>query len=184
MAKNTELMAFEDFYQWTNLGHKTTEAIDMVADKYGVSKRTVFRWRKDYNWEQLATERSVKVNQQLAEDIKDKSDARVKDFRKPFIGILNRLVAQCVHNNTVEIKSVKDLVLVIETINKLQKEMDFGTTQIISSEYSRTKHMAEINSVLKQLNEKNPHELEEEKKQNGEDDTNASGLHETEVLGD
>ncbi|MGI6564898.1 IS630 transposase-related protein [Methanosphaera sp.] len=184
MARNTELMAFEDYYLQTKMGHKSNEAVTFVADKYDVTKRTVFRWKKDYNWDKLATERSIKANEQLAEDIKHESDAAVKDFRKPFISILNRLIAQCVHENEVRITNVKDLVMVMETISKLQKELDIGRTQIVSSEYDRTKHMNEINSLLGQLNKESEHDLELEQQLEEETRENEGGLHQTEVFGD
>ena len=179
MVKNTELMAFEDYYVYTKCGHKPNEAVNYVADKYDVTKRTVFRWKKDYNWDKLATERSIKANEQLADDIRHESDAAVKDFRKPFIGILNRLIAQCVHENEVRINNIKDLVLVMETISKLQKELDIGRTQIVSSEYNRTKHVKEINSLLGQLNKESEHDLAEEQRLEEETRENESGLQQT-----
>ena len=61
------------------------------------------------------------------------------------------MIKQCIHNNQVEIKTPKELVIVMETVIKLQKELDLNNTTIISSEYSREKHVKEINKLLKDL---------------------------------
>lgn len=174
MVNNRELMAFEEYYTLTKTGIKPTDAITQVAEKFEVGKRTVYRWKKEYNWDKLATERSIKANESLAKDIKEQSDAVVKDFRKPFIKILNRLVARCVHENEVKINNVKELVTVMDTVSKLTKELDIGRTQIVSSEYSRTKHINEINNVLKELKTEQKRDLTVERNLEEEARENAS----------
>lgn len=184
MARSRELLAFEEYYTLTKTGIKPTDAITQVAEKFDVGKRTVYRWKKDYNWDKLATERSIRANEELADDIKEQSDMVVKDFRKPFIKILNRLVARCVHENEVKINSVKDLVTVIETVNKLQRELDIGRAEIVSAEYNRTKHVKEINSLLYELKERNEHDLMKEQDQESMRREHESRLHQTEVYED
>lgn len=184
MASSRELMAFEEYYTLTKTGVKLTDAITQVAEKFEVGKRTVYRWKKEYNWDKLATERSIKANQELAKDIKEQSDAVVKDFRKPFVDLLTRLVARCVHENEVKINNVKELVTVIETATKLQKELDIGRTQIISSEYSRTKHVKEINSVLSELKKKDDYSLKSEQEKEELKREDESRLQQAEVLED
>ena len=174
MVNNRELMAFEEYYTLTKTGIKPTDAITQVAEKFEVGKRTVYRWKKEYNWDKLATERSIKANESLAKDIKEQRDAVGNDFRKPFIKILNRLVARCVHENEVKINNVKELVTVMDTVSKLTKELDIGRTQIVSSEYSRTKHVNEINNVLKELKTEQKRDLTVERNLEEEARENAS----------
>lgn len=159
--------AFNKYYELVSTNVKPRKAILMLKDEYGVSEKTIYNWRHDYEWDKRATERSIKINKELAKDIQNQADKAVKDFKKPFISILNRLIKECIHNNRVEIKTPKELVTVMETVVKLQKELDMGTTNIISSEYSRDKHMKEINSLLKEVQHESIRETPKEERERG-----------------
>lgn len=151
MQSMNKTEAFNKYYEMVSTGVKPRKAILALKEEYGVSEKTIYNWRHDYEWDKRATERSIKINKELAKDIQNQADKAVKDYKKPFISILNRLIKECIHNNRVEIKTPKELVTVMETVIKLQKELDMGTTNIISSEYSRDKHMKEINALLKEV---------------------------------
>ncbi len=151
MQNSKQIEAFNRYFEYTSTGMKVRPAIQKIKKEFGVSEKTVYNWRNNFQWDKRATERSIKLNKELAQDIQNQADKAVKDYKKPFISILNRLIKQCIHNNQVEIKTPKELVTVMETVIKLQKELDMHTTNIISSEYSREKHVKEINSLLKEL---------------------------------
>lgn len=151
MKNSQQIEAFNKYFEYVTTGDKPRVAMQKIKKEYGVSEKTVYNWRNKFQWDKRATERSIKINQELANDIKNQANKVVKDYKKPFISILNRLIKECIHNNRVEIKTPKELVTVMETVIKLQKELDMNTANIISSEYSREKHVKEINSLLKEL---------------------------------
>ena len=62
----------------------------------------------------------------------------------------------------------------MDTVSKLTKELDIGRTQIVSSEYSRTKHVNEINNVLKELKTEQKRDLTVERNLEEEARENAS----------
>ena len=167
--------AYNKYFELVTTGDKPSQAIKKISKESGVSERTVYNWKSKYRWDEKCTERSIKINKELAKDIEHQADKAVRDFKKPFISILNRLIKQCVHNDEVKITSTKDLVLVMETVVKLQKQLDMNTVNIISSEYSRDKHTKAINSVLKELQQQSITQTTSTTKEEG--DTLENGLH-------
>lgn len=180
MKNSQQIEAFNKYFEYVTTGDKPRKAIQKIKNEYGVSEKTVYNWRNDYQWDKKATERSIKINQELAEDIKNQAQKVVKDYKKPFISILNRLIKECIHNNRVEIKTPKELVVVMETVIKLQKQLDMNTTNIISSEYSREKHVKEINSLLRELQHDSISIPQDNQKEHG--DTIEDGLQDSENI--
>ena len=146
--------AFELYFRLTSTGVKTSAAMRQISDEVGISVRQLYVWKKQGEWDRRCVERSVELNETLSGLLKEESDEYVGDFRKPFVKILNTLVEDCfrgVNEDKVEITNVRELVSVIELSVKLQKEMQFDMPEIVSAEYSREKHVAEINKVLDRL---------------------------------
>jgi len=177
LKNSTQIEAFNKYFEYVTTGDKPRRAIQKIKDEYGVSEKTVYNWRNDYQWDKRATERSIKLNSELAKDIQNQANKAVKDYKKPFISILNRLIKECIHNKSVEIKTPKELVVVMETVIKLQKELELTNVNIISSEYSREKHVKEINSLLKELQTETVSASSDNKTE--ESDTLESGLQNT-----
>lgn len=153
-TQSKQIQAFNQYFELTKTGVKIDDAMKQIAEEFNVSRRTLYRWKKDYFWDKHATEKSIELNKKMAEELDEQSKKAVRDFRKPFINILNKLIARCVHEQELRIVKVSDLVLVMETVIKLQKELDIGTKEIVSSDYDREKHVKEINGLLRAL--KNP----------------------------
>lgn len=177
---NKELIAFEKYYALTKTGIDPSVAVRTIANELDITVRTVYNYKKKGQWDKRATERSIKANEELAKDLKEESDKAVKDQRKPFISILNRLIGVCVKKNEIEIKNVRELLQVMELSVQFQKELDMQDVPIISAEYSPEKHIKEINSVLAKVKQRDDEAL---KKEFGEK-ADESGLQQTEVLGD
>ena len=148
-----ELRAFELYFSLTCGGCRTVEAVRRISEELGVSVRTVYDWKKRGDWDRRCAERSAEVNGKLAGLLREESDSSVEDFRRPFIRILNGLVDVCVRGNSVQIESVKDLISVIELSVKLQRELDLSHVNVVGVDYSREKHIDEINGVLRKLHE-------------------------------
>lgn len=155
--------AYNKYFELVTTGTKPAYAIRDIAKEADVSERTVYNWKAKYRWDEKVTERSIKLNKELAKDIEAQADQVVKDYKKPFINILNRLIKQCIHDHEVKIETTKDLVLVMETVVKMQKQLDMNTVNIISSEYSRDKHTKAINNVLKELQQESITQSEKNK---------------------
>ena len=163
MMSVKENTAFEKYYQLTQTGVKTTSAIQNIANELDVSVRTVYKWKKSGQWDKRATERSIETSKKIQQDLARKGDDVVTDFRKPFIKMLNRLVMRCMKADKLEIQSIKELLDVMELSTRLQKELDMVNVPIISAEYSREKHIKEINTVLGKLKERDEKEIAKEK---------------------
>lgn len=173
------LRAFEQYYSLTKTGISPSVAVTTIANDLDVTTRTVYQWKKKGQWDKMATERSIKANQQLAEDIKEEADNAVKDQRRPYIKILNGLIGKCMRANEIQINNVKDLIQVMQLSVQLQKELDMQDIPIISAEYSPDKHIKAINDVLAKVKERDDKAL---KKEFEEQDNGKSGLQQTTIL--
>ena len=154
MSGGRDVEAFEEYFKLTSTGCRTKEACRRVADKFGVSLRTVFTWKKKGAWDVRCTERSVAVNRNLVEKLRQQSDKYVEDFRKPFVEILDGLIDNCITAGDVQVANVKELLACMELSVRLQKELDMGNVPVVSAEYSREKHIDEINGLLGKLKER------------------------------
>lgn len=173
------LRAFEQYYSLTKTGISPSVAVTTIANDLDVTTRTVYKWKKQGQWDKRATERSIKANEELAQEIKEEADNAVKDQRRPYIKILNGLIGKCMRAGEIQINTVKELVTVMELSVQLQKELDMQDVPIISAEYSPDKHIKAINDVLARVKERDDKEL---KKEFGEHEDGKSGLQQTKIL--
>lgn len=147
--------AFNLYFELLGTGVNVNRAVDIVADRLGVSRKSVFLWKRRFDWDGLVCERSRVVNEELAGELELLSDGVVRDFREPFIRVLSGLVSACVRDNRVRINSVSDLVRVIDCIGRLQAEL--GLQDMVKgesggrAEYDRNRHVAETDKVLREL---------------------------------
>lgn len=146
-----ELRAFERYFSLTCGGCRTVEAVRRISDELGVGVRTVYDWKKRGDWDRRCAERSAEVNGRLAGLMREEGDGELEDFRRPFVRILNGLVDACIRGDEVRIESVRDLISVIDLSVKLQRELDLSHVNVVGVDYSRDKHIDEINSVLRKL---------------------------------
>lgn len=173
------LRAFEQYYSLTKTGVSTSVAVTTIANDLDVTTRTVYDWKKKGQWDKRATERSIKANEDLAQEIKEEADNAVKDQRRPYIKILNSLIAKCMRAGDIQINNVKDLINVMSLSIQLQKELDMQDVNIISAEYSPDKHIKAINDVLAKVKERDDKEL---RKEFGEHKDGKSRLQQTKIL--
>lgn len=173
------LRAFEQYYSLTKTGILPSVAVNTIANDLDVTTRTVYGWKKKGQWDKRATERSMKANEELAQEIKEEADNAVKDQRRPYIKILNGLIGKCMRANEIQINNVKDLLAVMTLSVQLQKELDMQDINIISAEYSPDKHIKAINDVLAKVKERDDKAL---KKEFGAEENGKSGLQQTKIL--
>ena len=176
---NKQLRAFEQYYSLTKTGIPTSVAINTIANDLDVSTRSVYKWKKEAQWDKRATERSIKANEELADEIKEEADNAVKDQRRPYIKILNGLIGRCMRANEIKINSVKELIQVMTLSVQLQKELDMQDVPIISAEYSPEKHIKAINDVLAKVKERDDKAL---RKEFGETEDGKGRLQQTKIL--
>lgn len=173
------LRAFEQYYSLTKTGISPSVAVTTIANDLDVSTRTVYGWKKKGQWDKRATERSIKANESLAQEIKEEADNAVKDQRRPYIKILNGLIGKCMRAGDIQINNVKELIQVMTLSVQLQKELDMQDVNIISAEYSPDKHIKAINDVLARVKERDDKAL---RKEFGEEEDGKGGLHKTKIL--
>jgi hypothetical protein len=173
------LRAFEQYYSLTKTGILPSVAVTTIANDLDVSTRTVYEWKKKGQWDKRATERSMKANEELAQEIKEEADNAVKDQRRPYIKILNGLIGKCMRAGEIQINNVKDLIAVMTLSVQLQKELDMQDVHIISAEYSPDKHIKAINDVLAKVKERDDKAL---KKEFGDLENGKGGLHKAKIL--
>jgi transposase-like protein len=116
--------AFEHYYLKLNEGMTAGESVLSVANTFGVNRRTVRRWRKNFDWENKTAIRDINIQDSLEEKI----NTTIVDNKAKYLGIihfsLNKYVEE-VNNKTREpipIENSRDLVRLIRTSLLIQNQ--------------------------------------------------------------
>lgn len=109
--------AFNYWFNLTQKGYSTTEAIEMTAEWIGIGKRRMWVWYKDLEWKQKAEKRMVEIQKELEK----KENKTLANNKKKYLDICHKLLYNYVEQGLVaNIESVKDLETIIKTCLVLQ----------------------------------------------------------------
>lgn len=108
--------AYEHYFTLRQQGQTTTQAIVQVAREYNVSETTVWRWKKEFNWDEREAIRGAEIQRGLEEKLNEK----IIDNKACYLAKLNKLII----NANVSIKTVSELVSAIRMASELQGHAD------------------------------------------------------------
>ena len=110
----------EAYLYWFNLtekGYNTTDAIKVTAEHCGVVERAVWNWYNKFNWQERATIRRDKI----MEEVEKKENRTLAENRVSYLKILHKLLDDYIQEGLpAQIESVKDLEIVIKNCLVLQ----------------------------------------------------------------
>jgi len=116
--------AFEYYY---SLGDKRNSS--SVAVQYKVSERSIFKWSKNFNWQERIEQRDIEISKGLEIktnetiiSIKAGFKAEIKVQLNIFKTMLNKLIKkfkESEENEIIEIKKIDDLKIVTDCYEKL-----------------------------------------------------------------
>ena len=131
--------AFNYWFQLTQKGYTTTEAIEMTAEWVGIKKRRMWVWYKDLEWKQKAEERRKEIQKVLEK----KENKTLADNKKKYLDICHKQLYDYVEQGlNADINSMKELTELIKmclvlqdapsnvTKNDTEVQMDIDNSQL------------------------------------------------------
>ena len=105
------LDAFEYYFQCKQSGHNTTESIRLVKSKCNVSEKTLYHWKKEFDWDGREAIRSLEINNKIQE----KTNNSIVDNKIQYLGIYHRLLKKLADKGyNIDINNINDLNMVIK----------------------------------------------------------------------
>lgn len=109
------------YYYWFNLtesGYSSSEAIEKTAKHYGFSERNVWRWYSDFGWSEKARLKRKKI----IEEYEKQDNSSLAQNRINYLKILHKLLDEYVKAGLpTKIESVRDLEIIIKNCLVLQE---------------------------------------------------------------
>ena len=103
-----QLEAFELYY---SLGSERN--LQLVADKLGRSKRTVWGWSSKYNWDNRVTQRALELAKQTGlEELHRETLSIRAEYRKQMDALLEQAYKD-IQEGKLQIESIEDLEIVV-----------------------------------------------------------------------
>ncbi len=129
--------AFEHYFTLRQTGHNITEAVKQVADNFGFSETTIWKWKKRLRWDEKESIRAAEVDRRVSERLNEK----LVDFKVNYLILLNDLVNDVIQKreekgkSSFTIRSVSDLERIIKLSLLLHGEATDRVEEDIHSDY-------------------------------------------------
>jgi transposase len=113
--------AFEHYY---GLGDeiKIDAKIGLVASKHGVTKKTIYQWKKSFNWDERKRNRDTNNAQKLAE----KTNTLVVDAKSKYLILIKDTLLE--YRKALKSGNIRYNVRDLETLAKLELLLREGET--------------------------------------------------------
>lgn len=110
----------EAYFYWFNLtekGYSTTDAIKLTAEHSGVVERAMWKWYKNFKWKERAEIRREKI----MKEVEKQENRTLAENRISYLKILHKLLDDYIQDGLpAQIETVKDLEIVIKNCLVLQ----------------------------------------------------------------
>ena len=117
--KQIHLDAFEKYFIHKQAGINTTEAIEKVWLTGKVSKKTLWKWKREFDWDEKEAIRSLEITKKVSE----KTNTTIVDNKVTYLGIIHKLLRKLQDGDyNIEIRNVSDVDKLIRTALLLQDE--------------------------------------------------------------
>lgn len=116
--EQTHLDAFELYFKFRQEGLKVKESIERVAVEQNLGKSTLWKWKKNFNWDDKEAVRSAEINQ----EVQKQTNSTIIDNKTRYLSFLHKLLDKVLVKD--KDGNVIDITLNIENINDLKKVID------------------------------------------------------------
>ncbi len=115
--------AFELYFSYIQSNKSKSESIIGVASEYNVANSTMWRWHKEFNWDERAHLRNIEINKQ----VEKKTNTIIADNKAKYLTFIHKLLDDWKKKVDkgeipVEIKSPADVDKIIKLALLLQDE--------------------------------------------------------------
>lgn len=157
------LDAFETYFGYKQENLTTNKSINLIAEKYGYTPRTIWKWYKEFKWK----EEEQKRRQELNEIIIRKHNNEIIKNKSNYLKLAHKLLDNFIEDDfPTEIESVRDLETVIKLCLLLQEE----ATEISKGEQVQVDLTEQVNKLFDE--DKMREILEQEQDSEAENITN------------
>lgn len=113
---NIQKKHYDAYNYWFNLtekGYKTVEAMELTAEEFGVTLRCIQNWASEMEWQKEAMDRRKDIQKK----VEKKANQTLANNRKKYLDIIHRVLYDYVRNDLKDarIESMKDLEIAIKT---------------------------------------------------------------------
>jgi len=111
--------AFEIYLQHKQKGNLTTQAIRLVCSEFKVSEKTVWKWKREFDWDGREAIRTQEIQRQIEE----KTNNSIVENKIKYLSYYHKLLDKMVQKKVpFEINNVRDLEIVTRNALLLQDE--------------------------------------------------------------
>lgn len=109
--KQVHLDAFEKYFQHKQSGKNTEDSIKLLISDFKVTRKSIYVWKKEFNWDERETLRSLEINKKVEE----KTNTNIVDSKAGYLSIINHALDNYVNEvkqgkrKPVEVKGTYDL---------------------------------------------------------------------------
>jgi hypothetical protein len=113
------LDAFELYLLHKQSGTNTEDSIKLLVGDLKVTRKTLYIWKKEFNWDEKEAIRSLEINK----EIQTKTNKSIVDNKIQYLGVYHRLLKKLADNGyNIDICNVNDLSVVVKGALLLQDE--------------------------------------------------------------
>ena len=80
--------AFELYFSYIQSNKTISESIIRVASEYNVANSTMWRWHKEFNWDERAHLRNIEINKQ----VEKKTNTTIADNKAKYLTFIHKLL--------------------------------------------------------------------------------------------
>jgi len=115
--------AFELYFSYIQSNKTKSESIIGVASEYNLANSTMWRWHKEFNWDERAHLRNIEINKQVEKKINN----TIADNKAKYLTFIHKLMDDWKRKVDkgevpVEIKSASDVDKIVKLALLLQDE--------------------------------------------------------------
>lgn len=125
------LDAFEKYFEYRQEGKNKSESISLVSVELGFSKTSIYKWKKNFNWDDREAVRSAEINA----EVQKKTNSTIIDNKTKYLSyvhaILNKIIVKKPDGSfdiNLDIKNISDFEKVTKLGLLLQGEDTERTT--------------------------------------------------------
>ncbi len=116
--------AFERYFLLLHSGNNKSRAIEKLSKEIGVSTVTIYKWKKEFNWDTRELFRSKEVNKKVEERTNETVIDNKVGYLSLLHNVLNKYVTDVAEKKRppLEINTINDAVRLIRTALEVQGE--------------------------------------------------------------
>lgn len=135
------LDAFETYFGYKQENLTTNKSINLIAEKYGYSQRTIWKWYKEFNWKT----KEQKRRNEISEIIAKKHNQEIAKNKSNYLKVAHKLLDNFINEDfPTEIESVRDLETIVKLCLLLQEE----ATEISKGEQVQVDITEQVNKLF------------------------------------